>query len=506
MANSRYYIDEKDLQCGICLEAWLDKDPRVLPCQHTFCFGCLNGTSRFNFINCPMCRLRVQIPSGDVNNFPKNLFKNAIQTHIIEKCLKHDKQVIKPKIVCLTCRSENLCGLCLDDDHSDYCSIKSFLNVQEAVKDFKDACLELVNQHNSEIDDEVKKLMDKISEKKKLWQSLIDKNERDLKTKVLKSKQKKQEVSSRILKKLENIFIDQNDIKEDIANFLSTKLTDKNSLKFVIYPEINDINTRNYKIISKCIYTTDFNFVFGYFCYTDEGLYELSHDSTDNDYEKNDELPVLCLREKNDSNPIKYTLSHRISNFVVIDSCIYGIQTNVGSLLICKKPFKKHIEFSTVYQEKQVWFINAYEDNEGNRYVLTYGNSYKTHLCYFINDEIKWEKNLVDFPMDACILSNGYVVIGTNSQFLVFNKDDGRVKAVEIRGKIAKVSLCPLHTGGFLMTDDNLPKLKQYDNLINYVKDIYIDVHPDICRTTKSGMLFLRPSTEVINARLYKLK
>ena len=65
------------LECGICLEEY--KDPRVLPCVHSFCLRCLKQhisatKDTDNSVHCPKCRDKFTPPEGDAEEFPKNFF------------------------------------------------------------------------------------------------------------------------------------------------------------------------------------------------------------------------------------------------------------------------------------------------------------------------------------------------------------------------------------------------------------------------------------------------
>src|SRR6218665_3873739 len=71
-------------ECPICMNAFID--PRILPCIHTFCFGCLKDTSEAaqkkpgNKMPCPLCRNEFIIPQDGVNGMPKNFFmENLLQ-------------------------------------------------------------------------------------------------------------------------------------------------------------------------------------------------------------------------------------------------------------------------------------------------------------------------------------------------------------------------------------------------------------------------------------------
>ena len=62
MAESLRCKVEEHLTCSVCLEPF--KDPKVLPCLHSYCHGCivnLAKSAETNTINCPECRLVVVV-------------------------------------------------------------------------------------------------------------------------------------------------------------------------------------------------------------------------------------------------------------------------------------------------------------------------------------------------------------------------------------------------------------------------------------------------------------
>ncbi|XP_069111758.1 RING finger protein nhl-1-like [Argopecten irradians] len=65
---------EQLLQCAICLDRF--KQPKLLPCQHTFCeTPCLENLVNFltRSIKCPECRAEHRVPYQGVSSFPNNL-------------------------------------------------------------------------------------------------------------------------------------------------------------------------------------------------------------------------------------------------------------------------------------------------------------------------------------------------------------------------------------------------------------------------------------------------
>ena len=70
-------IGKEVLLCFVCSQYY--KDPRVLPCQHTFCRGCLQryhdlrqaeSTTKTSTIPCPKCQSITQVPQIGVTGFP----------------------------------------------------------------------------------------------------------------------------------------------------------------------------------------------------------------------------------------------------------------------------------------------------------------------------------------------------------------------------------------------------------------------------------------------------
>jgi len=54
---------DETLECSICKEVL--KDPRILPCEHTFCLECIKKWS-VRQLTCPVCRTRFDdLPMSD---------------------------------------------------------------------------------------------------------------------------------------------------------------------------------------------------------------------------------------------------------------------------------------------------------------------------------------------------------------------------------------------------------------------------------------------------------
>ena len=105
MATSAVYQDLKEfVTCSVCFELFEDRDPRTLPCVHSFCSECIQrvlntgkSVKRTDDIICPICQTPATIPGGKVSKLPAYFLSRQIQT-IIE-------QMKKRHSVCKACKT-----------------------------------------------------------------------------------------------------------------------------------------------------------------------------------------------------------------------------------------------------------------------------------------------------------------------------------------------------------------------------------------------------------------
>ena len=62
-------------ECPVCFDEF--QEPKLLPCNHTFCLKCLENLDRQNVITSPMCNKEHQVPDRGVIAFTEN--QHAIQ-------------------------------------------------------------------------------------------------------------------------------------------------------------------------------------------------------------------------------------------------------------------------------------------------------------------------------------------------------------------------------------------------------------------------------------------
>ena len=124
--------------CPICLEDL--KDPRSLPCLHSFCFRCLQrhyeDMDPGDDVSCPVCRKEFQIPRSGLNRLPLNLFlQNLIEAKGVNNkkagtvCDKHPDKCFE--LYCTDCR-RNICMRCFAVFHWQH----EFAEIEKIAEDF----------------------------------------------------------------------------------------------------------------------------------------------------------------------------------------------------------------------------------------------------------------------------------------------------------------------------------------------------------------------------------
>jgi hypothetical protein len=155
-ASSRPNLDselEHLTSCSICLEPL--KDPRFLPCAHTFCRGCLQDVvdkaaeSKNSHIACPLCQTRTPIPKPP-EEFPKAFFFTNL-CEILQKtkssgnqkchwCLEDNDEEVDASWICLDC-AEILCNQCkryhMRNNKSHLCTSIADLTSRETQQNFE---------------------------------------------------------------------------------------------------------------------------------------------------------------------------------------------------------------------------------------------------------------------------------------------------------------------------------------------------------------------------------
>ena len=141
-------------ECPICTENY--KDPRSLPCVHTFCLACISkwGEDKLagDLLDCPLCRTEFTIPASGLQQLPKNIFigkllamkeepgcvSGAQQQQLCDWCNEKKNEA---KLFCVDCQ-ENLCESCVNNHSSrKLCRSHRTIDIAEKFSDTTTACL-----------------------------------------------------------------------------------------------------------------------------------------------------------------------------------------------------------------------------------------------------------------------------------------------------------------------------------------------------------------------------
>ena len=109
MAEKLSKIPTKHLECPVCMDIF--RDPRMLPCAHTICKGCLESLIRDSSIECPACRAKHAIPPHNADGFPRNWVVAGMIDTLCGECRRKEPEVECShcdKRLCVDCQKNHL--------------------------------------------------------------------------------------------------------------------------------------------------------------------------------------------------------------------------------------------------------------------------------------------------------------------------------------------------------------------------------------------------------------
>ena len=84
---------QNNLTCPVCYQ--LFKNPKYIPCYHSYCKGCLEKIQVECKITCPECRKEAELPPGGVKELATNSFINRLVDDLILKKKVDGEQEVK---------------------------------------------------------------------------------------------------------------------------------------------------------------------------------------------------------------------------------------------------------------------------------------------------------------------------------------------------------------------------------------------------------------------------
>ena len=101
MAAKDVKMATDNLGCPVCYQ--LFRNPKYLPCHHSYCEQCLEKIQVQSKIICPECRKEAIVPPGGVKDLDSNYFINHLVDKFILKCKVEGEAEVK----CDECRGED---------------------------------------------------------------------------------------------------------------------------------------------------------------------------------------------------------------------------------------------------------------------------------------------------------------------------------------------------------------------------------------------------------------
>ena len=89
------------LICPVCHQ--LFKNPKHLPCHHSYCEECLEKIQGHSKVTCAECRNEVIVPTGGVKDLPNNYFLN----HLVNKLIFDHKLIGETQSKCEECNEDD---------------------------------------------------------------------------------------------------------------------------------------------------------------------------------------------------------------------------------------------------------------------------------------------------------------------------------------------------------------------------------------------------------------
>lgn len=409
MASSHFRINQDELICAICLVSMVERDPRMLNCQHTYCLQCLRCLESEKKIFCPLCKKVTVIPKDGIDKLPTNLLMNSLE--IIpgdnEICLKHKKNIIKPIFYCKKCKIKVNCSDCIEEDHSN---VNCNLIPHKIIKELNGKCKKSIEKQRKKDKTKMKLLLNTIFDYKRNCNKLIDNKFNEIERKIKRYFNKREVYYNQFNCHDEDIFLKE----KQIFDYLD-KLSNENIIVNNL-PELSlDINLEIVNTPEKIQrFTKKLNFIekkeifFGSkLTLTRIGMYFLAYFSLE------DKTILYWPFDNNLKKEIH--LDREVTDFRITKNIVYAHCKANFTLYHAKIDFDKKIILK-LFSNNISKLYAATETDDNDIYILALTR--KNFLRYFLNNHTKWFKADISPGRikDACIYNNGNPLINIDNR------------------------------------------------------------------------------------------
>ncbi|RWS12585.1 nhl repeat-containing protein-like protein, partial [Dinothrombium tinctorium] len=222
---------EQLLTCAICLDRF--KNPKMLPCQHTFCGEpCMEGLVDYarRQIKCPECRAEHRIPYQGIQTFPTNVtLMRFLELH---QSITGEEPEPVPSMM-------ERCGICTEKSMVEKC----FHCDKKVCAECKEAHLDLLRREISRINSQVRRALTKLQE----TLSQTDRNSERLTKNQIQIREEIEETVRRFIKDLKD---KESKLLQELDQYSSTELSNLTKMKEDLEIEVENL-TGNCDLIEK---------------------------------------------------------------------------------------------------------------------------------------------------------------------------------------------------------------------------------------------------------------
>lgn len=235
MASAWSQLDQL-LTCAICLDRY--RNPKLLPCQHTFCMDpCLEGLIDYarRQIKCPECRAEHRIPYQGVQAFPTNV--TLVRFLELHRDITGEEPEPPASMMerCTVCSEKNYLERCA---HCD----------KKICQDCREAHADVLRREINRINNQVRRGLGKLSDALSQTQKNADKLKQNC-------RQVKDEIEELVRRYSKDIKDTEDKLKHELDIYIQTEMKNLTKLKDDLDVEVSNINS-NCELVDKYISDT----------------------------------------------------------------------------------------------------------------------------------------------------------------------------------------------------------------------------------------------------------
>lgn len=234
MASAWSQLDQL-LTCAICLDRY--RNPKLLPCQHTFCMEpCLDGLIDYarRQIKCPECRAEHRIPYQGIQQFPTNVtLMRFLELH---RDITGEEPEPPPSMM-------ERCSVCSEKSNVEKCAHCD----KKICPDCKEAHVDILRREINRINNQVRRGLHRLSE-------ALTQTKKNAEKLQFNCTQVKDEIEDIVRRYSKDLKVTEDKLKHDLEIYTQTEMKSINKLKEDLEIEVNNI-TSNCELVDK--YVTD---------------------------------------------------------------------------------------------------------------------------------------------------------------------------------------------------------------------------------------------------------